>query len=73
MGEEYLTLKQAAEVLYLHPMTLRRLYWRGELKAYLIGCSLRLRRSDLDKYITEHQWTPELCAVKTARPKLKST
>jgi excisionase family DNA binding protein len=65
----WLTLRQAAEELQVSQASLRRAYYRGELQAFLIGASLRIRRADLDAYTGRNRWTPQLCAERTARPR----
>lgn len=64
---DFLTLPQAADALQVSTMTLRRAYHRGELKAFLIGCSLRIRRTDLEAWIEGQKWSPQLCAQRTSR------
>lgn len=66
---DWLTLGQAATELQVSKATLRRAYHRGELQAFLIGASLRIRRADLDAYTERNKWTPRLCAERTARPR----
>jgi excisionase family DNA binding protein len=65
---QYLTLRQAAETLQVSTATLRRAYHRGELKAFLIGCSLRICRTDLEAWIEAQRWSPELRRERTSRP-----
>ena len=58
-GEErFLTLKEAAEILRLHPRTLREYVRRGELHGRLIGRRWRFRRKDLDTFFDQapSQW-----------------
>jgi excisionase family DNA binding protein len=68
VAPEFLTLTQAAQVLQVSTATLPRAYQRGELRAFLIGNSLRIRRADLNAFIERNTWTPALCAERTARP-----
>jgi excisionase family DNA binding protein len=49
-SDHLLTLKEAAEVLRLHPRTVREYIRRGEIQARLIGRRWRLRRKDLDSF-----------------------
>ena len=50
IGERLLTLPEAAEVLRLHPRTLREYLRRGEIEGRLIGGRWRFRRVDLDAF-----------------------
>lgn len=50
IGECFLTLREAAEVLRLHPRTVREYIRRGELKGRIIGGRYRFRRCDLDAF-----------------------
>lgn len=52
---ELLTLKQASELLQVHPNTLRNWDNNGTLKAVRIGGRnlRRYRKSDLDKFINK--------------------
>lgn len=53
--EELLTLKEASNILKVHPNTLRDWDKKGILKAVRIGIkhSLRYRKEDLEKFINE--------------------
>ncbi len=50
IGDRLLTLREAAEVLRLHPRTVREYLRRGELEGRLIGRRWRFRRKDLDAF-----------------------
>ncbi len=46
------TIKQAAEIVKLHPNTIRNLITRGDLKAERIGRSIRIRNENLEALLT---------------------
>lgn len=50
IGERLLTLREAAEVLRLHPRTVRAFVRRGELEGRLIGKRWRFKRENLDAF-----------------------
>jgi excisionase family DNA binding protein len=50
IGESFLTLREAAEVLRLSTRTVREYLRRGEIKGKLIGKRWRFRRADLDAF-----------------------
>jgi len=50
IGEKLLTLSEAAEVLRLHPRTVREYIRRGEITGRLIGRRWRFRRKELDAF-----------------------
>lgn len=50
IGERLLTIREAAEVLRLHPRTVREYLRRGELEGRLLGGRWRFRRKDLDAF-----------------------
>ena len=56
--ERLLTLKEAAEMLRLHPRTVREYVRRGELEGRVIGARWRFRRKDLDAFFDKAppQW-----------------
>jgi excisionase family DNA binding protein len=50
IGEQLLTLREAAEVLRLNPRTVREYVQRGEIEGRIIGGRWRFRRADLDAF-----------------------
>ena len=50
IGERFLTLVEAAEVLRLSTRTVREYVKRGEIKGKIIGKRWRFRRADLDAF-----------------------
>lgn len=56
--EPFLTLREVAEALRLHPRTVREYVRRGELVGRLIGRRWRFKRRDLDAFFeaAPSQW-----------------
>jgi len=54
----FLTLQEVAELLRLHPRTVRQYVHRGELVGRLIGRRWRFRQEDVDKFFdaAPSQW-----------------
>jgi excisionase family DNA binding protein len=50
IGEKFLTLREAAEVLRLSTRTVREYLKRGEIRGKIIGKRWRFRRADLDAF-----------------------
>ena len=50
IGERLLTIREAAEILRLHPRTVREYVRRGEIEGRIIGGRYRFRRCDLDAF-----------------------
>lgn len=48
----YLTKREAAQYLHVHPRTLERYIKSGRLKAYRGEQALRFKKEDLDKALT---------------------
>lgn len=53
MGDEILTIPQAAEYLQVCDKTVRRLISNKQLLASKIGKSWRIKKSDIDDYLIE--------------------
>lgn len=53
---KYLTVKQAAEYLKLHPGTVYSLVYQGRLRCAKAGNRLRFRAEDLERFL----WGPGL-------------
>jgi excisionase family DNA binding protein len=58
LGERFLTLSEAAEVLRLSTRTVREYVKRGEISGKIIGKRWRFRRADLDAFFENapSQW-----------------
>ena len=50
MGKKYFTVKELAERWNLCPDTVRRMVRRGQLKAYVIGRSVRVSPEALESF-----------------------
>ncbi|GHO56636.1 helix-turn-helix domain-containing protein [Ktedonobacter robiniae] len=53
MADELLTIDQVASELQLHPDTIRRYIREKRLRATRVGGRLRVRRSELDRFLSE--------------------
>ena len=51
IGDHLLTIAEAAEILRLHPRTLREYLRRGELRGRIVGGRWRFRRADLEAFV----------------------
>ncbi len=51
MMEHLMTSEEAAEILHVDPVTIRRLVNKGDLSAYRIGADYRFAPSDLQDYL----------------------
>ena len=52
-GEPLLTVGEVARVMRVSNMTVYRLIKSGQLAAIRVGKNYRIRRSDVDRYLTE--------------------
>ena len=50
MHDDFLTLKEVAELLKLSEKTIYRLAQRGEFPGFKVGGSWRFRRKDIDRW-----------------------
>lgn len=48
-------VERVAELLDLHPDTIRRYIREGKLKAYKIGKGFRIKKESLDKFLEERK------------------
>lgn len=53
--QEFLNLKQAADLIGVHPETIRRWHLRSGLKSYKHGKTLRFRKEDLLAFLKKQQ------------------
>jgi excisionase family DNA binding protein len=49
--DEFLTPRQVADTVGLHPAVVRRAIDAGELRAYKLRSRLRIRRSDFERWV----------------------
>jgi len=60
MDESYLTVAEIAELVKVHPQTVRNLIDRGELRAVRIGPRrIRVAQTDLDEFLRAPSPTPD--------------
>ena len=55
MDREFITVKQLASQLGMHPHTLRIKIWAKEIPAYKIGGSVLLDKKEIDDWINEQK------------------
>lgn len=55
MSEQWLTVEDIAKELSVHPETVRVWIRNRELKALVIKRTYRIRRSDFDEFIRQHE------------------
>lgn len=53
LGEPLLTVAEVAQLMRVSSMTVYRLIKSGQLPAVRVGKNYRLRRSDIEQYLTE--------------------
>ena len=51
--EKIYTVRQVADILQVHPRTIRRMIARGEIRAFTIGDDYRIRQSALEAVMQE--------------------
>lgn len=64
--EEFYTVNQAAVVLKVHPLTIRRYIKEGKLKAFRAGGSIRITLSDLKAFT--QSFVPRTRSLKEPHP-----
>jgi len=58
LDESFLTVAEVAEILKLNQQTVRNWIDRGELPAFRLGRRVRIRRSDLDRFVEAGSTVP---------------
>lgn len=59
MQEQVYSIDEAARLLRVNPMTIRRLIKKGEIKAQKVGKQYRIPRSEIDKFLDGGQQEKE--------------
>jgi len=54
-GKEFLTIKEAGQLVGVHPETIRRWHLKEGLKTYKFKKTLRIRRQDLLDFLSRNQ------------------
>jgi excisionase family DNA binding protein len=49
--KEFMTMKEVAELLRVHPVTINRYCKQGKLTYYQVGCRKRFVKEDIDNYL----------------------
>ncbi len=57
-NKEFLSIKEVAQRLNLHEMTIYRLIKSKDLPAFKVGGQWRIRRQFLDEWLTSHSNAP---------------
>ena len=57
-GKEFLSIKEVAQRLNLHEMTIYRLIKSKSLPAFKVGGQWRIRKQFLDEWLTSHSNSP---------------
>ena len=52
---EFYTMKQIAEMMNVHPNTVQKWVSAGKLQHYKIGQSVRIRKEDLESFLSEYK------------------
>lgn len=53
MAEQVLTVEEVADELRVSPQTVHKLIREKKLKAFRVGVQVRVKRSELDRYIQQ--------------------
>ena len=59
MASEIMTLREVAEYLACHPVTIYRLAQSREIPAFRLGGNWRFKRSEIGQWITQRQQRPK--------------
>jgi len=58
-SKQVMTVKDIADYLHMHPMTIYRYLKEGKIPAFKIGTSWRIRRDSIQKWIKESEQQTE--------------
>ncbi|MBU1852953.1 MAG: helix-turn-helix domain-containing protein [Candidatus Omnitrophica bacterium] len=58
-SKQVMTVKDIADYLHMHPMTIYRYVKEGKIPAFKIGTSWRIRRDSIQKWIKESEQQTE--------------
>lgn len=53
MEYDFLTVKEAAKKLRIHPETVRRFIREKKIKGYKVGKSILLKQNDMDSFVSK--------------------
>ncbi len=53
--EHVYSIDEAAKILRVNPMTIRRMIARGEIEAHRVGKQYRIPRTELEKFLGRRQ------------------
>jgi excisionase family DNA binding protein len=59
MQEQVYSIEEAARLLRVNPMTIRRLIKKGEIRAQKVGKQYRIPRAEIDKFMDGGQQEKE--------------
>jgi excisionase family DNA binding protein len=54
-SKEIFTIKEIADYLEVHPMTVYKYVQNGKIPAFKIGTSWRIRKESIEKWINENE------------------
>ena len=57
MEDEFLTVEEIAKQMKVKEFTVRDWIRKGELPAYKVGRTLRVRKSDFEEFLKKHRTT----------------
>lgn len=67
-----MSVDEVAKILKVHPMTVRRMIYKGMLEAHKIGTNIRISKEDLNKYLSHTKIQSERSASDDSEQKFSS-